>query len=78
MIIFKKNLKILLTVVILITLSINLNFVYAAASGSSGSSSSGSDSKENLYKSGKKLVYRAKKLEKKNKEEKAKKQYIKA
>ena len=78
MIIFKKNLKTLLTIVILLTLSINLNFVYAAASGSSGSSSSGSDGKENLYKSGKKLVYRAKKLEKKNKVEKAKKLYLKA
>ena len=51
------------------------NFVFAA-----GSSSSGNDSNDNysLYKKGKNLVYRAKKLEKKNKSEKAEKLYLKA
>ena len=49
------------------------NFVYAAA----GSNGSGKD-ETSLYKSGKKLVLRAKKLEKKDKTEKAKKLYLKA
>jgi len=53
-------------------LSFHLNFAYAAGS-------SGSDKDEaSLYKSGKKLVLRAKKLEKKDKIEKAKKLYLKA
>ena len=46
------------------------------AAGSSGSGDS--SSKESLYKSGKKLVYKAKKLEKKDKLEKALKLYSKA
>ena len=52
----------------------NSNSVYAAESSSSG------DSYDNagLYKQGKKLVLRAKKLEKKNKKEKAEKLYLKA
>jgi tetratricopeptide (TPR) repeat protein len=52
----------------------NCNSVYAAGSDSSG------DSYDNagLYKQGKKLVLRAKKLEKKNKKEKAEKLYLKA
>ena len=52
----------------------NCNSVYAAGSNSSG------DSYDNagLYKQGKKLVLRAKKLEKKNKKEKAEKLYLKA
>jgi tetratricopeptide (TPR) repeat protein len=74
MTILKKNIKILLTVFILLGLSFNFN-PSNAASGSSGSD--GSD-KTSLYKSGKKLVIRAKKLEKKDKIEKAKKLYLKA
>ena len=52
----------------------NCNSVYAAGSSSSG------DSYDNagLYKQGKKLVLKAKKLEKKNKKEKAEKLYLKA
>ena len=52
----------------------NCNSVYAAGISSSG------DSYDNagLYKQGKKLVLRAKKLEKKNKKEKAEKLYLKA
>ena len=50
----------------------------ANGSFAAGSSSSGDNNKEGLYKSGKKLVYRAKKLEKKNKFEKALKLYSKA
>ena len=49
--------------------------VYAAGSSSSGSGGYGDD---NLYKQGKKLVLRAKKLEKKNKTEKAEQLYLKA
>ena len=64
-----KKITFLLTV--LFTLSIfNFNLVYAA--GSSGNDKAGS------YKEGKKLVYKAKKLEKKNKIEKAEKLYSKA
>jgi tetratricopeptide (TPR) repeat protein len=54
-------------------LSFYSNFVYAAG----GSNGSGKD-ETSLYKSGKKLVLRAKKLEKKDKIEKAKKLYLKA
>jgi tetratricopeptide (TPR) repeat protein len=52
----------------------NCNSVYAAGSSCPG------DSYDNagLYKQGKKLVLRAKKLEKKNKKEKAEKLYLKA
>ena len=72
MIILKKNIKFLVTLFIICGLSFHSNFVYAAAS-------SGGDKDEiSLYKSGKKLVLKAKKLEKKNKVEKAKKLYLKA
>jgi len=53
-------------------LSFHLNFAYAAGT------SNGDKDEVSLYKSGKKLVLRAKKLEKKNKVEKAKKLYLKA
>ena len=73
MINLKKNIKFLITLFILLGLSFYSNFVYAAA----GSNGSGKD-ETSFYKSGKKLVLRAKKLEKKNKIEKAKKLYLKA
>ncbi len=73
MIDLKKNIKFLITLFILLGLSLHSNFVYAAASGGDGSKNEVS-----LYKSGKKLVLRAKKLEKKDKIEKAKKLYLKA
>ena len=73
MIITKKSIKFLITLFILLGLSLQPNFVYAAA----GSGDSGKD-EVSLYKSGKKLVLRAKKLEKKDKFEKAKKLYLKA
>ena len=72
MIILKKNIKFLITLLILLGLSFHLNFAYAA--GGSG----GDEDEVSLYKSGKKLVLRAKKLEKKDKVEKAKKLYLKA
>jgi len=68
----KKNIKFLITLLILLGLSSHLNFAYAA--GSSG----GDKDEVSLYKAGKKLVLRAKKLEKKDKIEKAKKLYLKA
>ena len=69
--IFKKNIKFLITLFILLGLSFHFNFANAA---------SGSVDKDevSLYKAGKKLVLRAKKLEKKDKIEKAKKLYLKA
>ena len=70
--ILKKNIKLLATLFILFGLFFNFNQVNAA----SGSSSSKDEA--NLYKSGKKLVIRAKKLEKKDKVEKAQKLYLKA
>ena len=73
---FKTNIKLLIILFILLGLSFQPNFVYAAAS--SGDSSSGASDKVNLYKAGKKLVLRAKKLEKKDKIEKAKTLYLKA
>ena len=73
MINLKKNIKFLITLFILLGLSFHSNFVYAA-----GSSGNGATDKTSLYKSGKKLVLRAKKLEKKDKIEKAKKLYLKA
>ena len=73
MINLKKNIKFLITLFLLLGLSFHSNFVYAA-----GSSGDGAKDKTSLYKSGKKLVLRAKKLEKKNKVEKAKKLYLKA
>jgi len=73
MINLKKNIKFLITLFILLGLSFHSNFVYAAAS-----SGNGAADKTSLYKSGKKLVLRAKKLEKKDKVEKAQKLYLKA
>ena len=73
MINLKKNIKFLITLLILLVLSFHSNFVYAASS-----SGNGAADKTSLYKSGKKLVLRAKKLEKKDKIEKAKKLYLKA
>jgi len=73
MITLKKNIKFLITLFILLGLSLHSNFVYAA-----GSSGDGGKDEVSLYKSGKKLVLRAKKLEKKDKVEKAKKLYLKA
>jgi len=73
MINLKKNIKFLIILFILLGLSFHSNFVYAASS-----SGNGATDKTSLYKSGKKLVLRAKKLEKKDKIEKAKKLYLKA
>ena len=79
MINLKKNIKFLITLFILLGLSFHSNLAYAAATGGdSGSSSGGASDKVNLYKAGKKLVLRAKKLEKKDKFEKAKELYLKA
>ena len=71
--ILKKNIKLLITLFILLAFSLNFNFVHAA-SGSGGNEKD----ETSLYKSGKKLVLRAKKLEKKGKIEKANKLYLKA
>ena len=72
MTVLKKNIKLLITLFILLGLSFHFNFAYAAGG-------SGGDKEEvSLYKAGKKLVLRAKKLEKKNKVEKVKKLYLKA
>ncbi len=67
----KKKLftKIILTIVCILFLS-HSNFVYAATSGG--------DNADSLYNSAKKIVLRAKKLENKNKSEKALKLYSKA
>ena len=62
--------KYLITLLVFLGLSANFNLAYAA----SGVGDSGS----NLYKSGKKLVIKAKKLEEKDKIEKAEKLYLKA
>ena len=62
--------KLVITFLVFLGLSVNLNLVYAA----SGVNDSGS----NLYKSGKKLVIKAKKLEEKNKISKAEKLYLRA
>ena len=65
-----KNIKFL--IIFFTVLFFNSNLTFAAMSG-------GNDNdKLALYKQGKKLVYKAKKLEKKNKVEKAKKIYLKA
>ena len=64
--------KLVITLLIFLGLSVNLNLAYAASG--SGLDSTGSS----FYKSGKKMVIRAKKLEKKDKIEKAKKLYLKA
>ncbi len=64
--------KFLITILVFLGLSINLNSIYAATG-------AGLDvSESSLYKSGKKLIIRAKKLEKKEKIEKAKVLYLKA
>ena len=76
MTLFKTNIKLLIILFILLGLSFQPNFVYGAASG--GDSSDSASDKVNLYKAGKKLVLRAKKLEKKDKIEKAKTLYLKA
>ena len=68
----KKIIKYLTISFIIMLLSFDLSLAYSA-----GSSDGGND-QANLYKAGKTLVYRAKKLEKKNKIEKAKKLYTKA
>jgi len=64
--------KLLAIIVLGLLICTNIN-----AAESSGDGDSGKD-KVSLYKSGKKLVLRAKKLEKKDKIEKAKKLYLKA
>ena len=71
MFILKKGIKFLITLFILLGLSFHFNFANAA---------SGSTDKDevSLYKAGKKLVLKAKKFEKKDKIEKAKKLYLKA
>ena len=66
----KSNMKFIITLLVFLGLSVNLNLVYAA--------SGGSDTGSNLYKSGKKLVIKAKKLEEKDKIAKAEKLYLKA
>ena len=70
--ILKKNIRLLITLFILLGISFNFNLVYSA-----GNVDADSD-KATLYNSGKKLILRAKKLEKKDKIEKAKKLYLKA
>jgi len=72
MTILKKNIKFLITLFILLGLSFHFNLAYAAGG------SAGDKDEVSLYKTGKKLVLRAKKLEKKDKVEKAKKLYLKA
>ena len=72
MTILRKNIKLLITLFILLGISFNFNLVYSA-----GNVDADSD-KATLYNSGKKLILRAKKLEKKDKIEKAKKLYLKA
>ena len=62
--------KYLITLLVFLGLSANFNLAYAA----SGVGDSGS----NLYKSGKKLVIKAKKLEEKDKNDRATKLYVKA
>ena len=64
--------KLVITFLVFLALSVNLNLAFAASG--AGLDSTGSS----LYKSGKKLVIRAKKLEKKEKIEKAKTLYLKA
>ena len=72
MTIVKKNIKFLITLFILLGLSFHFNLAYAAGG------SAGDKDEVSLYKTGKKLVLRAKKLEKKDKVEKAKELYLKA
>ena len=73
--IFRKNNFLYIAAFIFITFFLYSNIAYSAAS--SGSSSGGAG-KVSLYKDGKNLVYRAKKLEKKEKFEKAEKLYLRA
>tara|TARA_B110000438_G_C15595988_1_gene555892 strand:+ start:65 stop:553 length:489 start_codon:yes stop_codon:yes gene_type:complete len=61
-------------IIVFVTSIFNYNSIYAA--GSSGGNESNYNT--SFYKQGKKLVLRAKKLEKKNKKEKAEKIYLKA
>ena len=61
----------------IISLLLSILFV-TNISFAAGSSSSGSSDKTDLYESGRKLIYRAKKLEKQDKSEKALKLYLKA
>ena len=64
--------KFVITFLVFLGLSINFNLTYAASGG--GLDDTGSS----LYKSGKKLIIKAKKLEKKEKIEKAQTLYLKA
>ena len=64
--------KLVITLLVFLGLSVNLNLTYAASG--AGMDSTG----PSLYKSGKKLIIRAKKLEKKEKIEKAQTLYLKA
>ena len=64
--------KLIITLLVFLGLSVNLNLTYAASG--AGMDSTGSS----LYKSGKKLIIKAKKLEKKEKIEKAQTLYLKA
>ena len=73
MLTLKKNINFLTILLTILITSSDLNYVYSA----SGGVASGNE-ETNLYKSGKKLVYRAKKMEKKNKIDKANALYLKA
>ena len=73
MLVFKKNIKFLIALLILLTFASNFDYVHSA-SGTGGAEKN----EKSLYKSGEKLVIKAKKLEKKNKIEKANKLYLKA
>ena len=64
--------NLVITLLVFLGLSVNLNLAYAASG--AGMDSTGSS----LYKSGKKLIIKAKKLEKKEKIEKAQTLYLKA
>ena len=64
--------KLVIILLVFLGLSVNLNLAYAASG--AGMDSTGSS----LYKSGKKLIIKAKKLEKKEKIEKAQTLYLKA
>ena len=64
--------KLVITLLVFLGLSVNLNLAYAASG--AGMDSTGSS----LYKSGKKLIIKAKKLEKKEKIKKAQTLYLKA
>ena len=72
MLILKKNIKFLVILLTVSTLSVSLNYSFAA------SGSGGGNDETSLYKSGKKLVIKAKKLEENDKIAKAEKLYLKA